>query len=171
MADSVRASTRGLVIVEQARLRRGWNKTADIWWQTALTSKATLKRFWAREPIHRHTFINICLAVGLTSWQDIVERNQICITEPDPDFVGREEAIVQLHNMVHQGAKLIVIQGEGGVGKTRLARKYFESQGFKFLELSMPMERQNIISVESRVEEWLWRSGDQFAETETETSR
>ncbi|MBW4594392.1 MAG: tetratricopeptide repeat protein [Brasilonema angustatum HA4187-MV1] len=161
MADSVRASTRGLKIVEQARLRMGWNKTADIWWQTALTSKATLKRFWARESIHRQTFIQICEAVGVTSWQDIIEHSQIPITKHDPDFVGREEAIAQLNDMINQSAKIIVIQGEGGVGKTRLARKYFESRGFKLLELSMATEPQNIISVESVVAEWLWRDFDE----------
>ncbi|WP_414585630.1 tetratricopeptide repeat protein [Scytonema sp. PCC 10023] len=160
MADSVRASTPGLEIVEQARLRRGWNKYADIWCQAAHTSKATLKRFWRREPIHKETFIKICEAVGLTNWKDIVDR-YVKSTELDPDFVGRSEAIAQLHNMVNQAAKIIVIQGEGGVGKTRLARKYFETQGFKFLELSMATEPQNIISVESVVEEWLWRDFDE----------
>ncbi|MBW4633507.1 MAG: hypothetical protein KME30_16905 [Iphinoe sp. HA4291-MV1] len=158
----MRASTRGLEIIDEARQRKGWNKTADIWCQTAFTSKATLKRFWAREPIQRQTFIKICQAVGLTSWKDVIERCQIPMAEPDPDFVGREEAIAQLNNMVSQGAKIIVVQGEGGVGKTKLARKYFESQGFfDFLELSMATEPQNIISVESVVEEWLWRNFDE----------
>ncbi|MGH8001931.1 MAG: hypothetical protein ACREPR_21510 [Brasilonema sp.] len=160
MAESVRASTRGLEIVEQARLRKGWNKTADIWWQTALTSKATLKRFWAREPIQKDTFMRICQAVGVANWKDIIEC-ELPSTELDPDFVGRSEAIAQLHNMLNQGAKIIVIQGEGGVGKTKLARKYFDSQGLAFLELWMPMERQNIISVESIVEDWLWRDFDE----------
>jgi tetratricopeptide (TPR) repeat protein len=163
MADSVRsvrASTQGLELVDKARRKKGWNKYADIWWQAAHTSQATLKRFWRREPIQRDTFINICQAVELTSWQDIVDR-YLPSTEPDPNFVGRDEAIAQLHNMVNQAAKIIVIQGEGGVGKTRLARKYFENQGFKFLELSMATEPQNIISVESVVEEWLWRDFDE----------
>lgn len=159
MADSVRASTRGLELVDQARKQRGWNKTADTWCQTALTSKATLKRFWGKGQIQRDTFMRICQAVGLTSWQDIVERYQIKRTdEPDPNFVGRSEAIAQLNNIVESGAKIIVIQGEGGVGKTKLARKYFKTQGFDaFLELWMATETQNIVSVERVVEEWLRR--------------
>jgi tetratricopeptide (TPR) repeat protein len=164
MADSVRsvrASTRGLELVDKARRKKGWNKTADIWCQRAFTSKATLKRFWAREQIQKDTFIKICLAVGLTSWEDIVERYQIPRTELDPDFVGRSEAIAQLQNMVKGGAKIIVIQGEGGVGKTKLARKYFDSQGLGFLELWMPMDAKNIMAVESIVEEWLWRDFDE----------
>ena len=157
MADSVRASTRGLEFVDEARKQKGWNKTADTWCQTALTSKATLKRFWGRGQIQKDTFIRICRAVGLTSWEDIVEHYHKK-PEPDPDFVGRSEAIAQFNNIVESGAKIIVIQGEGGVGKTKLARKYFKTQGFDlFLELWMATETQNIVSVESVVEEWLRR--------------
>ncbi|MEH1861261.1 MAG: LuxR C-terminal-related transcriptional regulator [Nostoc sp.] len=56
----------------------------------------------------------------------------------NPDFVGREDAIAHLNNLVNEGAKVILIQAEGGVGKTKLAKKWFERQGLKMLELKFP---------------------------------
>jgi GTPase SAR1 family protein len=73
MAASLKASREGLEMVERARWQKGWNKTADAWCDAALTSKATLKRFWAQQPIQEETFIRICRAVGLERWQDIAE--------------------------------------------------------------------------------------------------
>jgi tetratricopeptide (TPR) repeat protein len=155
--NMARASIQGLEIVDKARLSKGWNKHADIWCQLAFTTKATLKRFWRREHIKQDTFIEICRAVGLNRWEEIIERYQTPPKEPDPDFVGREDAIAHLDNLVQAGAKIIVIQGEGGVGKTKLARQYFDSCAIEFIELWMPRERQNIVSCESIVEEWLRR--------------
>jgi tetratricopeptide (TPR) repeat protein len=76
----------------------------------------------------------------------------------DPTFVGREKAIADLDFLVNQGAKVILIQGAGGVGKTTLALRYFKMRGFDpCLELWMATETNNIASVESVVEEWLRR--------------
>lgn len=76
----------------------------------------------------------------------------------DSNFVGRDRQIAELHTLVSRGAKVILIQGEGGVGKTTLARKYFKTQKFNFvLELWMATEIQNLTPVESVVEEWLRR--------------
>lgn len=53
---------------------------------------------------------------------------------------------------------MILIQAEGGVGKTTLARHYLETQGFDIvIEYAMAKECQNISSVESVIEEWLKR--------------
>ncbi len=72
------------------------------------------------------------------------------------NFVGREHAIADLNKLVNQNAKIIVIQGEGGLGKTTLARKYLDTQGFDLqLELWMPTQQESITPAESVVEEWL----------------
>lgn len=70
----IAASEQGLQIVNAARRRKGWTKTSSlIWWDTAETSRATLRRFWRGIPIARETFVNICAAVGIWNWQDIAD--------------------------------------------------------------------------------------------------
>lgn len=74
------------------------------------------------------------------------------------NFVGRENAIAHLNTRINQGAKVILIQAPGGVGKTTLAQEYLKSQGFDLiLELLMAKEKENITLVESVIEEWLKR--------------
>ncbi|WP_341731144.1 NB-ARC domain-containing protein [Microcoleus sp. EPA2] len=81
MAGLLRASEEGLKIIDMVRRNLGWNKTEDTWCRAALTSKATLRRFWAQNRIRRETFIDICKAVGINNWEDIIERNDIKETE------------------------------------------------------------------------------------------
>jgi hypothetical protein len=71
-------------------------------------------------------------------------------------FVGRDGAIAHLTTFTMQGHKIIVIQGEGGLGKTTLAQHYLQAQGFEVvLELLMAKDAQNITPAERVVEEWL----------------
>jgi tetratricopeptide (TPR) repeat protein len=71
-------------------------------------------------------------------------------------FVGRDGAIAHLTTLTLQGHKIIVIQGEGGLGKTTLAQHYLQAQGFEVvLELLMAKDAQNITPAERVVEEWL----------------
>ncbi|MGJ3247223.1 MAG: WD40 repeat domain-containing protein [Elainellaceae cyanobacterium] len=70
MVDSVCASQPGLHQVDQARRQKNWNKTASIWCEAAFTSRATLSRFWAGQPIRREIFIAICEAVHV-DWRTV----------------------------------------------------------------------------------------------------
>lgn len=77
-------------------------------------------------------------------------------------FVGRKTAIADLHQLVSQGAKLIVIQGEGGLGKTTLAQQFLQAQSFdRVLEVLMAKETDNITSAHRVVEEWLRQDFDE----------
>ncbi|MEM8805296.1 MAG: tetratricopeptide repeat protein [Cyanobacteria bacterium P01_G01_bin.38] len=74
----------------------------------------------------------------------------------DPHFVGREGAIATLDHLIDQDHRLIVIQGEGGIGKTTLAQRYLDAGQFDLtLDLLMAKETANITAVERVVEEWL----------------
>ncbi|MBG1264617.1 helix-turn-helix domain-containing protein [Nostoc commune] len=67
------------------------------------------------------------------------------------DFVGREDAIAHLNNLVNEGAKVILIHAEGGIGKETLATKWFELQGLKPLDLRVGTTPQNLNSLEDWV--------------------
>ena len=75
-----------------------------------------------------------------------------------PHFLGRQFALQTLQTL-SQHHRLIVIQGEGGIGKTTLAQQYAQSvnaQPFdSVLELLMAKETKHITPVESVVHEWL----------------
>ncbi|BAU63196.1 unknown protein [Stanieria sp. NIES-3757] len=82
----------------------------------------------------------------------------ILLSYGSTNFIGRELELAHLQTLINRGSKVIVIQGEGGVGKTTLAQHFLLSQGFALvLEVLMAKETQNITSVESIIEEWLQR--------------
>jgi len=69
------------------------------------------------------------------------------------------EAIANLEGFFQQNSKIVVLQGEGGVGKTTIAQQFLNSQDFDLtLEVLMAKETGNIIEVVSVVEEWLQRN-------------
>ncbi|MFE4106388.1 NB-ARC domain-containing protein [Almyronema epifaneia] len=88
-----------------------------------------------------------------------VERLPLALQLPlpeNPNFVGRLAAIAAIDRLLAQGHKVIVIQGEGGIGKTTLAQHYLQLRGFdQVLELMMAKEPPDILPVERVVEEWL----------------
>ncbi|MDJ0595106.1 MAG: NB-ARC domain-containing protein [Pleurocapsa sp. MO_226.B13] len=74
------------------------------------------------------------------------------------NFIGREREIATLQTLVDRDRKIIVLQGEGGIGKTTLAQQFLADSDFELvLEVLMAKETANIISVASVVEEWLQR--------------
>lgn len=73
-----------------------------------------------------------------------------------PNFVGREAAMADLRALSTQNAKIIVIQGEGGIGKTTLAQQYLQQRSFDLVvDCLMAKEPQNITPVQHVVEDWL----------------
>jgi tetratricopeptide (TPR) repeat protein len=77
-------------------------------------------------------------------------------TEANAHFVGRQPALAELQTLIREGNRAIVIQGEGGLGKTTLAQHFVEQLPVDItLELLMAKEADDITPVEWVVEEWL----------------
>ena len=74
MANTLRLSDRGKDIVDDARNKKGWSRTASFWFAEAHVGEASLKRFWAKQPILRDSFISICEVVGV-DWQKVSDSN------------------------------------------------------------------------------------------------
>ena len=85
-----------------------------------------------------------------------VPSNSIATLNVNYQFIGRERATAGLDELILQGQRSIVIQGEGGVGKTMLAQQYLQACGCDaILELSMAKETAQITPAEIVLEEWL----------------
>ncbi|MFN6468082.1 MAG: NACHT C-terminal helical domain 2-containing protein [Nostoc sp. SerVER01] len=152
----LKASLKGIEQANKALARNVLNKKA-----LALDlgiARSTVHNFFSSKPIDRLNFEEICKRLGL-DWEDIAD---IPASEPrteqvqdttinDNNFVGREEAIAHLDKLVNEGAKVILIHAEGGIGKTTLATKWFELRGLEYLELRVGNTPYNLNSVKDWV--------------------
>ncbi len=74
----------------------------------------------------------------------------------DPHFVGRQAALNHLQALLQAGDRAMVIQGEGGLGKTTLAQHFVAQQAADLtLELLMAKDIADLTPAEWVVEEWL----------------
>lgn len=150
MATTIRASEAGLKRVDQARRTKKWNKYEQAWYQLATTSKATLKRFWAKNSIDVGAFENICKTVGIEDWEVIAD---LAPFHPSPSalhcsiynpqtFTGREAMVSDLLPKLQGQTRLLWITGISGIGKTTLgeclASKAWESDpSFQWIYLEI----------------------------------
>ncbi|GET39846.1 NB-ARC domain-containing protein [Microseira wollei] len=147
VAVTLKASQAGLQIVDLARRKKGWNKIAAVWCSAANTTPATLKRFWRGLPINQDAFVEICKAVQIENWEEIVGDQstqpstiptQLTTTpivsnsvprinwDDAPKvsiFYRRTEELTKLEQWVTQErCSLVMLLGMGGIGKTTLSR-------------------------------------------------
>ncbi|BAZ30113.1 TPR repeat-containing protein [Cylindrospermum sp. NIES-4074] len=85
-------------------------------------------------------------------------QEKITITSQNPNFLGRDEVITELNQVVSKGERVILIHAEGGVGKTLLAEEYLKElkkQGFHPVLKLYIREIQKISYIEDKLENWL----------------
>jgi hypothetical protein len=130
MAVSIKVSKQGLQIVDKARKKKGWTATASAWCDAAKISVSTLKRFREGQSIRQDALINICKAVGIENWQEIVAQESQEVQEKEIEFfayddkwVGREALLTTLKKQIKNKCRLLIITGITGIGKTALAER------------------------------------------------
>ena len=125
--------------------------TASLLWQL-------LSQAWASKITKSNFRSSIARRFQLGSIETVKHSIKSAASLENTDFIGRETAIADLENLVSRGRKIIVLQGEGGVGKTTLARQFLAGQNLDLvLEVLMAKETTNIVSAAAVVEEWLQR--------------
>lgn len=103
-------------------------------------------------PISKKNFQAVLEQYGQSQSSSVPTTNQ--------NFVGREEAIIDLNKLVNSGKKLILIHKRGGEGKTTLAKQYLKQHfGDKVLEFLIAKEPNAVSSVEVLLEESLRKLG------------
>ncbi|MGJ3251618.1 MAG: hypothetical protein ACFE0J_10865 [Elainellaceae cyanobacterium] len=122
----------------------------------------TVKKVLDRQGTDRRSLDRCFTTFGLTlTNQDYISAVQATLPQSDPNFVGREEAIADLTELVNRNTKIIVIQARGGVGKTTLARRFLNQEFDSFLEFPIAKETKDIASIESLLEEKLRQLGEE----------
>ncbi|MDJ0516736.1 MAG: NB-ARC domain-containing protein [Trichodesmium sp. MO_231.B1] len=176
MAATIAASKEGLDIIDMARKKKGWNKYESAWYQLALTSQATLKRFWRQIAIQREAFISICQTVGV-NWEKIVDNNPLSRSKKkdffayDYAWVGREELVSELTDKIKDSCRVAIIVGIAGIGKTALAEKVISELDWNKFDLEnfeSDSQASDFASVASR---WLEKWGDRLQEEDRKDTR
>ena len=155
MAEKKAKRDRGRILSET-----GWQKLDEALqqWEMQTDQRRTLEKVAAEAGLDPGTVAKIFKrreGADLSKIEQLLRKFQLNVEaidhcplpqgiaqSADPNFVGRAGAIADLNALVERGAKVIVIQARGGVGKTTLARKYLQQEFGSFLEFPIAKGNQ-----------------------------
>ncbi|NER04107.1 MAG: helix-turn-helix transcriptional regulator [Okeania sp. SIO3C4] len=72
-ASSIKLNKKGMIVINIARKKKGWNKTELKWCWEAEVSESTLKRFISGKSISPKNFQSLCEVVGIEEWHSLVD--------------------------------------------------------------------------------------------------
>ena len=124
-------------------------------------SRSVVSKFFTGKDIDQANVEEICFHLDLT-WEEIVDKP--FIAEEDPNFVGRGDAIAALNLLATQDAKVILIQGLGGIGKTTLAEKYLKDRFKIVIKFPIARETKDIASIKGLLETKIRELGEEPGE-------
>lgn len=159
-SKTLKASEKGLTLVDQARHRKGWNKYAESWCKVAHVAEGTLKRFWHRENILRENFMAICQAVDC-DWQRVVELQEDPPVLESTCYIERPSIESRCYEAIQKPRELIRIKAPMGMGKTWLISKicdYAVKLDYQILRLNLlNIDAENITDLD-KVLKWICRN-------------
>ncbi|MBW4460140.1 MAG: AAA family ATPase [Nodosilinea sp. WJT8-NPBG4] len=139
--DRLKASLKGLELVESSIRQQGWGRQSAAWYDRAHVSLATLRRFWQRIPISADYFKAICEAAQV-DWQQVADRTSAPAKSTHSAnyysevWVGRATLLDELVERSQNHCRLLLITGMTGVGKTALLNQLRQR-----LETAFPNQR------------------------------
>ena len=149
-------SIAGIQKVNEVIKSSGRNKTDPDWAKDAHVSPETWNRFrTGKVEMSSASFIACCEVLGL----DPNTLREKISEPPNLNFLGRARSLEILDTLAKNN-RIIVIHGVGGQGKTTLAQHYLqrlEVDGYRVIELYMPIDAANIPSAKSILDEWFNR--------------
>ncbi len=128
---SIGASKKGLNLIRERIAAKGWSPNSQRWVEKCEHQFKTWQRFITGQRIHSDTFEYFCKILDL-KWEDVAKkplRYDIDDALKTEKFLGRSKELDNLRQyVIERESKLLVLLGEGGIGKTSLAAEFIKDR-------------------------------------------
>lgn len=128
-----------------------------------ITSRTIDNFLTGKKPLPANVYKALCDFLGV-DWREVSEDPTNRSYSLNLDFVGREVAFADIDKFVIQGNKIILIWGEGGIGKTELSFYYLNQKYTKIIKNIVAKQTRDISPVENVVLQWIQDEFDEKAD-------